>query len=164
MVFAMAPAPIHTPTRPTRSTRQEDEAWRHHNIGRLLANALRHFEARVLQRLEQAGHHEITPSHVHATRHLDVTGTRLTEMARRAAMTKQSMGELVTQLEHKGLVVRLPDPTDGRARLVRFTAQGLAWLQDFRGAVQVAEAEMAEQIGASALEAMKASLRRYSER
>ena len=138
-----------------------DESWRHDNIGRLLSNALRHFEARVIELLAEAGHDEVTQSHIHATRHLDVAGTRLTEMAQRAAMTKQSMSELVDQLERKGLVTRRPDPADGRARLVHFTPAGLAWLDDFRVAVRKAEREMARTIGADALRAMKDALRRH---
>ena len=138
-----------------------DERWRHDNIGRLLSNALRHFEARVIELLADAGHDEVTQSHIHATRHLDVAGTRLTEMAQRAAMTKQSMSELVDQLERKGLVTRRPDPADGRARLVCFTPAGLAWLDDFRVAVRKAEREMARTIGADALQAMKEALRRH---
>lgn len=138
-----------------------NERWRHDNIGRLLSNALRHFEARVIELLAEAGHDEVTQSHIHATRHLDVAGTRLTEMAQRAAMTKQSMSELVDQLERKGLVTRRPDPADGRARLVHFTPAGLAWLDDFRVAVRKAEGEMSRAIGADALRAMKDALRRH---
>ena len=142
---------------------RRDEKWRRDNIGRLLSNALRHFEARVIELLVQAGHEEVTQSHINATRHLDVGGTRLTEMAQRAAMTKQSMSELVDQLQEKGLVERCPDPLDGRARLVRFTPAGLAWLDDFRVALKKAEEEMTRSIGAGALRAMKDTLRQYDE-
>lgn len=138
-----------------------DESWRQGNIGRLLSNALRHFEERVIELLVESGHDEVTQSHINATRHLDVGGTRLTEMAHRAAMTKQSMSELVDQLEEKGLVTRRPDPLDGRARLVCFTPAGLAWLDDFRAAVKQAEREMARAIGADALHAVKEALRHY---
>lgn len=138
-----------------------DDGWRHDNVGRLLNQALRRFEARVLALLAARGHAAVTPSHLNATRHLDVAGTRLTEMAQRAAMTKQSMAELVAQLEHQGLVMRQPDPADGRARLVRFTPRGLAWLDDFRVALQQAEQDMAQALGAAPLQALKQALRDY---
>lgn len=140
---------------------EDNDHWRRHNIGRLLSDALWHFEERVIERLEQAGHLEVTQSHINATRHIDASGTRLTEMAQRAAMTKQSMSELVAQLENKGLVTRIPDPTDGRARLVRFTPRGQRWLRDFRDAVLTTEAEMAQQVGAAALATTKEALMRY---
>lgn len=159
-VCATGPAWLRTRTPPTRRG-PVDGAWRAANIGRLLTNALRHFEARVLQLLAEAGHHEVTASHINATRHLDLEGSRLTDMARRAAMTKQSMSELVKQLQDKGLVGCEPDPSDGRAKLVHFTPRGLEWLRDFGVAVRKAEAEMAHAIGAEALQQVKAALGRY---
>lgn len=138
-----------------------DDAWRHDNVGRLLHQALRRFEGRVIELMAAAGHDAVSPSHVNATRHLDLAGTRLTTMAQRAAMTKQSMAELVAQLEQRGLVTRQPDPADGRARLVHFTPQGLAWLDDFRVAVQQAEREMAQSLGAAPLQALRRALRDY---
>ena len=145
----------------TQKSDDIDDRWRHGNIGRLLSNALRHFEARVIELLAQAGHTESTAMHINATRHLDIEGTRLTDMAQRAAVTKQSMSELVAQLETLGIVARKLDPLDGRARIVYFTPQGLVWLKDFRDAVRQAEKEMARNIGADSLRSVKAALRWY---
>lgn len=140
-----------------------DDRWRHGNIGRLLSNALRHFEDRVIELLAEAGHTETTANHINATRHLDIEGTRLTDMAQRAAVTKQSMSELVDQLEAMGLVARKPDPLDGRARIVHFTNEGLEWLNAFRDAVKQAEKEMAKDIGADSLRGVKAALKWYGQ-
>ena len=62
-------------------------------------------------------------------------------------MTKQAMADLVGQSEAWGLVVRAPDPKDARARLVRFTPTGLAWLRAFHQAVAQAEAEFRSEVG-----------------
>lgn len=145
---------------PTRAPGR-NEGWRQANIGRLLNNALRRFESRVVELLKTAGHAEVTPAHINATRHLDVGGTRLTDMAQRAVMTKQSMSELVGQLEALGLVTRRADPADGRARLVHFTAEGLDWLDDFRRAVLKAEAEAATSMGEDTMRLIKEALSRY---
>src|SRR5579859_7343846 len=51
-------------------------------------------------------------------------GSRLTELAKRAGITKQSMGEMVDSLEQRGYVERIPDPTDARATLIRRTQRG----------------------------------------
>ncbi len=51
-------------------------------------------------------------------------GLRLTELATRAKITKQSMAEFVDAMERAGHVERVPDPADARARLVRFTRTG----------------------------------------
>ncbi len=135
--------------------------WRHHNVGRLLNTSLRRFETRVLELMATAGHGHFAPSHINATRHLDVQGTRLTELAQRAAMTKQSMSELVGQLEKLGIVARRVDPTDARARIIYFTPHGIRWLEAFHQALTQAENEMADLIGTDALNAMKCSLQTY---
>jgi len=128
---------------------KQGTAWRHGNIGRLLNNAIRRFEARVLELMSEAGHGQTRIAHVSLTRNLDVSGTRLTEIARRASMTKQAMGELVDQCEALGLVSRRPDPSDKRARIVTFTPRGLKWLDAFRAAVDMAEDEMRRELGAA---------------
>ena len=57
--------------------------------------------------------------------HLGLEGARLTELAEKAMMTKQAMGQLVDEVERLGYVERSPDPSDGRAKIVRFTPKGL---------------------------------------
>src|SRR6185295_414628 len=73
------------------------DRWRHDNAGRLLNNAVSRFESRVLQLMSRSGHPEARISHISLTRNLDLRGTRVSELGRRAGMTKQAMGELVTQ-------------------------------------------------------------------
>src|SRR5438552_9574080 len=79
-------------------------AWRLNNIGRRMNEALRIFEGRIVELLREEGHDELTVAHINLTRNLDEDGTRLVELARRAAMTKQSMSELVDQVERTGLI------------------------------------------------------------
>ncbi|RYF52717.1 MAG: MarR family transcriptional regulator, partial [Comamonadaceae bacterium] len=90
---------------------------------------------------------QVSAAHVHITRHLALEGSRLTELAERAGMSKQAMGDLVDQCEAWGLVTREADPLDARARRVKFTVTGLAWLQAFREAVAQAEAEFRAEVG-----------------
>lgn len=136
-------------------------AWRHGNIGRLLNNAVRRFEGRVLELMSESGHDGTRIAHISLTRNLDIEGTRLTELARRASMSKQAMGELVDQCEGLGLVSRMVDPSDRRARIVAFTPAGVAWLDAFRAAVDLAEDEMRRELGDDALEVLAAGLGKY---
>jgi DNA-binding MarR family transcriptional regulator len=142
-------------------TRKSGPAWRHANVGRLLNNAVRRFEARVLELMSASGHVETRIAHVNLTRNLDVEGTRLTELARRASMSKQAMGELVDQCADLGLVDRVADPSDGRARIVMFTPAGLAWLDAFRDAVDAAEQEMRAELGKTTMDAILKGLALY---
>src|SRR5262245_51173071 len=137
------------------------DSWRHDNVGRLLNNARSRFEARVLELMSQSGHPQARISHLSLTRNLDLKGTRVTELARRAGMTKQAMGELVTQCVELRLVVVGADASDKRARIVRFTPQGVRWLDAFRQAVDQAEREMRKEIGATSMDALLAALARY---
>ena len=134
------------------------DAWRQTHLGRLLGHAMRRFDERVLALMAHdadvplalsnlAARAQISAAHIHITRHLARGGSRLTELAERAGMTKQAMGTLVDQCEAWGLAVRKPDPLDARARRVMFTADGLAWLQAFRNAVAQAEAEFRQSVG-----------------
>jgi DNA-binding MarR family transcriptional regulator len=78
----------------------------------------------LLTSLREAGFDDITKAHGLVFEMLDPEGSRVTDMARRARMTKQGMGQLVQAVERMGLVERAPDPTDGRAQLVRLTLRG----------------------------------------
>jgi DNA-binding MarR family transcriptional regulator len=137
------------------------DGWRHDNIGRLLNNAVSRFESRVLELMSQSGHPEARISHISLTRNLDRTGTRVTELARRAGMTKQAMGELVSQCGTLNLVVASVDPADKRARVVRFTPAGLQWLDAFRHAVDQAEREMRDEVGAMSMDVLRGALALY---
>ncbi|HEY4371461.1 MAG TPA: MarR family winged helix-turn-helix transcriptional regulator [Burkholderiales bacterium] len=139
-----------------------DPTWRHTTAGRLLHNAARKFDARVLDILAERGWQDVRLVHVNLTRCLELSGTRLTELARRAAMTKQAMGELVDECERIDLVARTADPTDGRAKIVVFTTRGKRFMTAFRDAVAAAENEMTAQFGATRLRELKQALAQYA--
>ena len=132
--------------------------WRQTHLGRLLGHALRRFDERVLMLMAHnmdvplalsnlAARGQVTAAHVHITRHLPLEGARLSDLAASAGVTKQAMGDLVTQCEAWGLVTRNLDGVDKRARVVAFTASGLDWLAAFERAVGQAEAEFREAVG-----------------
>ena len=131
-----------------------EEGWRRHNVGRLLNEAVHRFESRVLALLAERGFGEVRLAHVGLTRNLDAGGTRATELAQRASMTKQAMGELIEQCAALGLVQREADPADRRAKVVRFTMHGLHFLEEFRRAVASAQHEMGERLGQERLQAL----------
>jgi DNA-binding MarR family transcriptional regulator len=93
----------------------------------------------LARRLEADGYGEVQPAYHALFENIDPTGTRLTDLAARAGMTHQSMSELVAAIERRGWVERRPDPTDGRARLVCLTPEGLALIR--RGLHHINEIE-----------------------
>jgi DNA-binding MarR family transcriptional regulator len=78
----------------------------------------------VMTTLDAAGYRDLSRAHGIVFDMLDPGGSRVTEMARRARVSKQAMGQLVAAVEDLGYVARAPDPADGRAQLVRITRRG----------------------------------------
>jgi len=142
--------------------RRWPNAWRLHNAGRILSDAVTRFESRVLELMSQAGHAQTRLPHINLTRHLDLGGTRITELARRANMTNAAMTELIDQCEQLGLVIRQGDPKDRRARIVVFTDAGKVWLSAFGNALKKAEKELFDEIGEEAAALLLGRLARYA--
>jgi len=93
------------------------------HIGVLFFVAHRAMEQRVFHRARKAGHN-VTIAQGRVAARIGPDGTRLTELADAAQVTKQTAGFLVDQLEKAGYVERVPDPSDARARLVRMAPRG----------------------------------------
>jgi DNA-binding MarR family transcriptional regulator len=74
--------------------------------------------------LEQSEFRDIRPTHGCVFRYVKGPGLRLTDIAERASMTKQSVGEIVDDLAERGYVKRIPDPDDRRAKLICLTERG----------------------------------------
>jgi DNA-binding MarR family transcriptional regulator len=150
-----------------------NSAWRQAHIGHWLTQALLRFDARVLSLMARnervplalanlAARGYLTASHIHITRHLALDGSRLTELAQRAGISKQAMGKLVDQCEAWGLVSRTHDAQDARARQVSFTPVGLEWLQAFQEAVTQAEDELRAAVGAEVATVISLGLEAYA--
>ena len=85
------------------------------NTGLLLFLPYRALENRIFAALAEAGFDDFTPARARVMQRIGPDGTRLTELAEQAQITKQTAGFLVDQLEKAGYVTRVPDPTDKRA-------------------------------------------------
>ena len=91
--------------------------------------------------------------------HIQPEGSRLTDLAEQAQITKQSMGPLVNHLEACRYVERIPDPRDGRAKLARLTARGWALDDAAREIMSQTETEWAEKLGQERFAALKQTLK-----
>jgi len=100
----------------------------------------------LVGRLQAAGFSDITAAHHPVFYNLDPRGTRLTELAARAGMTHQSMGELVAALVDLGYLDRRPDPVDRRARLVVLTPSGKRAVERARSEVADIDAAWVERL------------------
>ena len=151
----------------------QNKTWREAHLGYLMGRALQRFDARVLALMAHnvevplalsnlAARGQVSAAHIHLTRHLALEGSRLTDLAASADMTKQAMGKLVDQCEAWNLVTRTPDPRDARARRVAFTATGLIWLKAFQDAVAQTEAELKQAVGSQVATVIAIGLEAYA--
>lgn len=133
------------------------------NTGVLLLIPYRDMEARVFRALAEAGFDDFTPAQARVMQRIGPDGTRLTELAAAAGVTKQTAGFLVDQLERTGYVRRTPDPADGRARLVRIAERGTAAQPVAAAVVAAVEAEWREHLGERRWRALRDALTRLRE-
>jgi len=121
------------------------------NLGILLFVTYRALEQRASSAVVAAAISDITPAQARIAARIAPNGTRVSDLAEQARVTKQSAAFLVEQLEAAGYVDRVPDPTDGRARLVRLTSRADRVVAEVNAEVERVLAEWAEHVGADRL-------------
>lgn len=114
--------------------------------------------AELHRRLAAEGHREIRPGHGCVFRFIDVEGSRLTDIAHRAGMTKQAVGEVVGDLERLGYVERVADPEDRRAKTIRLTERGWAAQEAAFRIFADIERRWAERVGAERMALLRETL------
>jgi DNA-binding MarR family transcriptional regulator len=93
------------------------------------------------------GYDDVNPAHVSLFRWPGMDHMRPTELAEQMRITKQSVNDLLGHLEHRGYLVREPDPADGRARIVRLTPAGRRLDRTVNREAKAAEERIAETLG-----------------
>lgn len=136
------------------------EAAKRDNLGQLLLQAARLYDAEARRRLAASGGMDLRGAQARLFPHIDWEGTRLTDLAARVGVTKQAVGQSVSELEAEGIVTRRRDPADGRARKVFFTARGRRAIVRGLGALGGLEADCAARMSAREIAALKRSLAR----
>ena len=116
------------------------------DLATLMFISYRAMDERVVAAMREAGY-DVTVAQARIAQRIDDGGTRLTDLADRAQVTKQTASLLVAALEQEGLVERVPDPADGRARLIRFTDRGRAASLEAMHVVMGVEREWTEHLG-----------------
>ena len=126
--------------------------------------AQRAYFKRGIAKLRARGHDRVTLAHTTLLPYLDPEGTSVTNLAERAGMTKQSMRQLVLDLEDKGYIKRIPDADDRRATLVIFTVEGRRFIEDGYEVKKEIDDEYRAILGEERVEALKGSLKTLIEK
>ncbi len=111
-----------------------------------------------LQRARALGHTRLRPAHARLMVWIDWEGTRSTDIARAQDISKNAVGQLVTELEEMGYVERVADPRDGRAKIVRYTDAGMALLSDSLAIGSQLDSEIADILGAERMAQLRSLL------
>ena len=138
-------------SRPPRTSAREAPE----NLAILLREPFRAMTDELMVRLAALGHPEVRAAHGAVFEFLDDAGTRVSVLADRARMTKQSMTELVAHLERHGYVERVPDPADGRAKLVRATDRGREVYAIARDAMRDVQERLDARLGAERMATLR---------
>lgn len=135
------------------------EAEKHGSTLQLLFKAARLLDEQALARVAaKPGRVQLRRSHTSLLPHIDLEGTRVTDLAERLGVTKQAASQLVDDLEQLGVLARVPDPDDARARRVIFTQLGRDGLLEGLSVLRALERELAGKIGEKKMEQLRAAL------
>ena len=124
----------------------------------LMGIAARAASIRIFEALQAEGYDDVTIAQGRLLAGVDPEGTRLSVLAARAQVAKQTATALVDRLERAGYVERVPDPADGRARLVRMTPRATAAIPLARAEEQRIEDEWQAHLGAERMAQLRESL------
>lgn len=116
-------------------------------LGTLLRDPVLAINELVSEGLAARGFADFRPAHGTIGQHIADEGSRVTELADLVQLTKPTVVYLVNDLERLGYVERVPDPSDGRAKLVRLTARGLQAQQAARELVDQIERDWSRALG-----------------
>ena len=135
------------------------------HIARLLLRAVRSVQASYIERLQQRGHPGLRTGHIPVLAGLNPetnprsrAGTRITDLANRAGMTRQMMGRLVRELESLGYLTTAAHPEDLRAVVVTMTERGNAIRAEAAEVIAELEADYAVLLKDPELAALKGAL------
>jgi len=133
------------------------------NVGLLMFIAHRSMEDRIFAHLAESGYDDITVAQGRLAARIGPDGSRVTELAEQAQVTKQTAGFLVDQLERAGYVQRVPDPSDGRARLIVLSERGAKMAAYANSVADRIEAEWATHLGVQRMRQLRETMARLRE-
>lgn len=127
-------------------------------IGALLRVPSQAIHRRILAGLHRAGFRDLRLPHMGVLQYPGPDGSRPSELAERAGMSKQAMNQLLQSLERLGYLSRRDSKEDQRARLVHFTARGRAAWARIHEILAEIEAEWRGTLGEKDFDRLKALL------
>lgn len=127
-------------------------------VALLMFLAYRDAESRIVEKIREAGFDDVTLAQARVCARVGPEGTRITDLAAQAQVTKQSASVLVDALERAGYVERRADPADARVRRVHLTARAHRVQEVARAAEAEIEEQWTRHLGAHRMQQLRAAL------
>jgi len=127
-------------------------------LGGLLRVCWQWIREQIFEGVRAAGYDDLKPSHVGLFRYPTLDRQRPSELADQLQITRQSVNELLGDLEGLGYVTRVSDPANKRARLVRLTASGRRLEKTINSQARIAELKIAELLGTGTFSQLRDAL------
>lgn len=132
------------------------------NFSRQLDELAGDIRRRLMNKLIERGHLGLKMSFSAVLSHLGFAETRLVDIAERAGMTKQAVGQIADEIERLGYIRRVPDRNDGRAKNLVFTERGEQLIAYSLLAMEEVEQELMAELGEAEFQQFKAAIERLS--
>jgi DNA-binding MarR family transcriptional regulator len=127
-------------------------------LRRLLLNRSDWMEQRLYANAELNGYGDVTAAMSRLFAHLAGRPVGLSELARRLTVTRQAVHKLASEAARLGYVEFIDCEKDARVKLLGFTQKGWDMAESAEAELDAIEADLARQIGAEQLAALKAIL------
>ena len=144
------------------STPNWPDTYRHycHNMCRHLGDISRVAEQRLMQKMVERGYRGLRPTWVQVLPHIGPDGTRIVDIARQQGISKQAIGQLVSEIESQGYLLRIADDRDQRSRRIALSPRGLSLIAEAAEITDSVEQEFSSLIGPDKLQQLSRLLRR----
>jgi len=115
-------------------------------------------QAQVAVRMERLGFPQLRPAHLQVLGAVTQEGVRLADLVSAVSLPKQTVGDLVDDLESMKMVERYPDPDHGVIKRVRLGSKGRMWANEVRRVAAATEQRWANRLGTKKMKSLRALL------
>ena len=115
-------------------------------------------QAHVTVRLERLGFPALRPAHVEVLSLVAADSLRLSELILSVGLPKQTVRDMLDDLEHMRLVERFQDPDHGVIKRVRLGPKGKVWAAEVKRVSAQTEARWATKLGSKKMKSLRALL------
>lgn len=142
----------------SRDAHSNEVAQRTPFVGALMFVGWQWVREQIFAGVRAAGYDDLNPAHIGLIRYPTLDGLRPIEIAARMQITKQSVHDLLGHMEQRGYLVRVEDPVDRRARVVRLTPKGQRLEREVRAHAATADAQIHALLGDRRFEQLRDAL------